>query len=123
MKASISRAVDSSQSLRSKKDLIERFIQSVNIAADVEESWVNFLREQRAIELEQLIEDENLDPAATHTFVDQSFKSGSIQTFGTGLARLLPAVSIFSPSGEHEAQRGRVIDKLQNYFERFFNLS
>ena len=122
IKASISRAVDSSSSLRSKKDLIESFIQSVNIDANIDESWVQFLKEQRAIELEQLIEDENLDPAATHTFVDQSFKSGSIQTVGTGLARLLPAVSIFSPSGEHEAQRGRVIDKLQNYFERFFNL-
>ena len=122
IKTSISRAVDSSSSLRSKKDLIERFVQSVNVYTNIDESWVQFLKEQRTIELEQLIEDENLDPAATHTFVDQSFKSGSIQTVGTGLSRLLPAVSIFSPLGEHEAQRGRVIDKLQNYFERFFNL-
>lgn len=120
--ASIRRAVDSSQSLRSKRDLIERFIQAVNIDANIDDSWTQFLKEQRAIELEQLIEDENLDPAATHIFIDQSFKNGSIQTFGTGLARLLPAVSIFSPSGEHEAQRGRVIDKLQKYFDRFFNL-
>jgi type I restriction enzyme R subunit len=83
---------------------------------------VQFIDEQRNQELEQIIEDEKLEGAATRVFMDQAFRSGQIQTAGTGLSRVMPAVSIFSPSGEHEIQRTRVIEKLQNYFERFFSL-
>jgi type I restriction enzyme R subunit len=122
--ASISRAVDSSMSLRSKRDLIEQFISRVNIqdGVDIDIAWVQFIDEQRNQELEQIIEDEKLEGAATRVFMDQAFRSGQIQTAGTGLSRVMPAVSIFSPSGEHEIQRTRVIEKLQNYFERFFSL-
>ena len=124
IKASISRAIDSSMSLRSKKDLIESFIASVNVQqrVDVDEAWAQYVSESRIRELEQIIEDERLEGAATRVFMDQAFRSGLIQTAGTGLSRVLPAVSIFSPSGEHEIQRRRVIEKLQGYFDRFFNL-
>jgi type I restriction enzyme R subunit len=124
IKASINRAVDSSLSLRSKKDLIESFIARVNLqdGVDVDEAWRQFIAEQRSQELEQIIEDESLEGAATRVFMDQAFRSGQIQTAGTGLSRVMPAVSIFSPTGEHERQRTRVIDKLQIYFERFFTL-
>jgi type I restriction enzyme R subunit len=124
IKASISRAVDSSMSLRSKKDLIEDFIAKVNVqeGVDVNEAWTQYVSEQRIKELEQIIEDERLEAGATRVLMDQAFKSGVIQTAGTGLVRVMPAVSIFSPTGEHERQRLRVIEKLQNYFERFFTL-
>ena len=124
IKASISRAIDSSMSLRSKKDLIESFIASVNVqqGVDVDEAWAQYVSESRIRELEQIIEDEKLEGAATRVFMDQAFRSGLIQTAGTGLSRVMPAVSIFSPSGEHESQRKRVIEKLQSYFDRFFTL-
>ena len=124
IKASISRAVDSSMSLRSKKDLIEDFIAKVNVqqGVDVDEAWAQYVSEQRIKELEQIIEDERLEARATRLLMEQAFKSGVIQTAGTGLVRVMPAVSIFSPTGEYERQRLRVIEKLQNYFERFFTL-
>jgi type I restriction enzyme R subunit len=124
IKADISRAVDSSSELRSKRDLIEAFIARVNVqdASDVGEAWTQFMSEQRKLELEQIIDDEKLEPAATRVFMDQAFRSGQIQAAGTGLARLMPAVSIFSPAGEHERQRLRVLGRLHSYFERFFNL-
>jgi len=124
IKASISRAIDSSMSLRSKKDLIESFIASVNVqqGVDVDQAWSQYVSESRIRELEQIIEDEKLEGAATRVFMDQAFRSGLIQTAGTGLSRVMPAVSIFSPSGEHESQRKRVIEKLQSYFDRFSTL-
>ena len=124
IKASISRAVDSSLSLRSKKDLIEGFIASINMqpGVDIDEAWTQFVSEQRIKELEQIIQDENLEASATRVLLDQAFRSGQIQTAGTGLSRVMPAVSIFSPTGEYERQRNRVVEKLQNYFERFFTL-
>ncbi len=124
IKASISRAVDSSMSLRSKKDLIEDFISRVNVqeGVDVDEAWTQYVSEQRIKELEQIIEDERLEAAATRVLMDQAFRSGVIQTAGTALVRVMPAVSIFSPTGEYDRQRSRVTEKLQNYFERFFTL-
>jgi type I restriction enzyme R subunit len=121
---SISRAIDSSMSLRSKKDLIEGFIARVNVqdVSDLDDAWAQYIGEQRSQELEQIIEDENLEGAATRVFMDQAFRSGAIQTAGTGLARIMPATNIFSPAGEHEAQRTRVVSKLQNFFERFFTI-
>lgn len=121
---SISRAIDSSASLRSKKDLIEGFIARVNVQGitNVEQAWSSYLGEQRSQELEQIIEDENLEGAATRVFMDQAFRAGIVQTAGTGLTRIMPATSIFSPAGEHDAQRSRVAGKLQNFFERFFTL-
>jgi type I restriction enzyme R subunit len=124
IKATISRAVDSSIELRSKKDLIERFISRVNLqgGVSVDTAWSQFIGEERNSELEQIIEEEKLQGAATRVFMDQAFRSGEIQTAGTALARIIPPVSMFTGSGEHEMLRARVISKLQNFFERFFTL-
>lgn len=122
IKAAINRAVDSSINLRSKKDLIEAFIARVNNSSNVGEAWSQFIGEQRDQELAQIIEEESLEPAATRVFVDQAFRTGVIQGAGTGLARIMPARNMFSPAGEYTQQRNRVLDKLQNFFERFFTL-
>jgi type I restriction enzyme R subunit len=122
IKAAINRAVDSSINLRSKKDLIEAFIARVNNSSNVGEAWSQFIGEQRDLELEQIIEEESLEPAATRVFLDQAFRTGVIQGAGTGLARIMPARNMFSPAGEYTQQRNRVLDKLQSFFERFFTL-
>ena len=122
IEANISRAVDSSVSLRSKKDLIEKFIAMVNVETDVDMSWRKFVEEQRAIELEQIIQDENLDVAGTHVFMDQAFQEGQVSTAGTAFTRLIPAKSMFSPGDEHGEQKRRISDRLQSFFERFFSL-
>jgi type I restriction enzyme R subunit len=122
IEANISRAVDSSVSLRSKKDLIERFVALVNAETDVDLSWRKFIEEQRTLELEQIIQDENLDVAGTHVFMDQAFQEGQVSTVGTAFSRLIPAKSMFSPSDEHGEQKRRIADRLQGFFERFFSL-
>jgi type I restriction enzyme R subunit len=122
IEANISRAVDSSVSLRSKKDLIEKFVAMVNVETDVDMSWRKFIEEQRAIELEQIIQDENLDIAGTHVFMDQSFQEGQVSTVGTAFTRLIPAKSMFSVGDEHGEQKRRIADQLQSFFERFFGL-
>jgi type I restriction enzyme R subunit len=122
IEANISRAVDSSVSLRSKKDLIEKFVALVNVETDVDKSWRAFIEEQRAMELEQIIQDENLDIAGTHVFMDQAFQEGQVSTVGTAFTRLIPAKSMFSASDEHGEQKRRIADRLQSFFERFFAL-
>jgi type I restriction enzyme R subunit len=119
IRVAIERAVDSSVSLRSKKDLIQKFVDSVTLETNVESDWLKFISEQRVMELEQIIEDENLDSPLAHTLVERSLKTGELKLEGTSLTRLLPPVNRFSPSGDLGAQKQRVFDKLSKFFERF----
>jgi type I restriction enzyme, R subunit len=115
--------VDASPSLRNKKDLIERFVDSVSERADVDESWRAFIAARRAEELQQIVEEEELDAAKTATLVDNAFRDGEIPTTGTAITTILPPVSRFAAGGHHAAKKRAVVDKLKAFFERFSGLS
>jgi type I restriction enzyme R subunit len=122
IRANLDRVVDSSLALRSKKDLIEQFVASLNATSDVDASWTNFITEKKMAELEQIIQDESLDVPATHIYLEQAFKEGQLTVAGTALTKLMPARNMFSPANEYSIQKDRVLDKLQKFFERFFAL-
>jgi type I restriction enzyme R subunit len=122
IKAKISKTVLSSYSLRSKNDLIEKFVDSINNDSDVEGDWRKFINEQKKVELGAIIKDENLNPEATEEFINKAFADGELRTAGTDVIKLLPAKNMFSPSFEHALQKAFVIDKLKAFFERFSNL-
>ena len=122
IRASITRAVDASPSLRSKKDLIEAFVDSVSPSGKIDEEWQAFIRTRREAELTAIIESEGLRPEETRTFVDTAFRDGVIQTGGTAITQVLPPVSRFSPGGAHSETKQRVLTKLSEFFERFFGL-
>jgi type I restriction enzyme R subunit len=123
VRAQIERAVDSSPTLRNKKDLIEAFVDSLSVDADVDVEWRTFIEAKRKAELDRIIADEDLDPEATQAFIEGAFRDGAIQQTGTEITRVLPAVSRFSPSGAHAVKKQAVIAKLSDLFERFFGLS
>ena len=75
----IRKAVDSSMQLRSKKDLIENFIATVNTATKVDEDWIKFVTEQKKTDLDTLIVEEKLKPDETRKFVDNSFRDGILK--------------------------------------------
>jgi type I restriction enzyme R subunit len=122
IKARISKTVLSSYSLRSKKDLIERFVDSINNDSDVEKDWRTFIADQKKIELNKIIHDENLNQSVTEDFINKAFADGELKTAGTAITALLPAKNMFSPSYEHSIQKASVIQKLKLFFERFSNL-
>ena len=119
IRVAIERAVDSSFSLRSKKDLIQRFVDDITVDTNVESYWSKFISEQKQIELEQIIEDESLDTARAHVLMEQAFKTGELRLEGTAVSRMLPAVNMFAPDSEYSAQKQRVFEKLAAFFERF----
>jgi len=122
IKTTLVRAVDSSFSLRSKKDLIEQFVSSVNANTDIDKGWASFIMERKAAELEQIIEDEKLSVPAAHLYMEQAFREGQLQVTGTALTRVLPARNMFSAANEHTALKNRVLEKLQFFLERFTGL-
>ncbi len=119
----INKAIDSSVELRNKKDLIEKFIQSLSPSASVTNNWQTFVDEKKIEELDQIIREENLDKEETHKFITNSFRDGYVQTTGTGLAKILPPVSRFTPTGERTQKRETVIEKIKAFFNRFWDIS
>ncbi|MBL8158748.1 type I restriction endonuclease subunit R [bacterium] len=119
----INKAIDSSVELRNKKDLINKFISSLDANSVVDEDWQKYVEEKKVEELDQIIKDENLDPDATYNFVQNAFRDGAVAITGTALTKVLPPVSRFSPSGERSRKRDSVLNKLTSFFERFIGIS
>ena len=117
----ISKAIGSSIQLRSKKELIENFIGSVNADTDVEKSWKDFVRQRKDEDLKEIIDSEHLKPQETRTFIDNSFRDGQVRTTGTDIDRILPPISRFG-GGNRQEKKKSVIDKIQAFFDRYFGL-
>lgn len=118
----IQRSIDSSPTLRNKKDLILDFVDRVSASGEIDEEWRVYIQAQRAAELEAIITDENLKPDETRAFVDHAFRDGSIPTTGTAITKILPPASRFSAGGSHGEKKQRVLARLAEFFERFFGL-
>ena len=117
----ISKAIGASLQLRSKKELIENFIASVNASTDVDTDWQTFVKQQKEADLNEIIETENLRPEETQRFVESSFRDGEIRTTGTDIDKILPPMSRFG-GGNRQEKKQSVIQKLMSFFERYFGL-
>ena len=123
VRASISRAVEASPTLRNKRDLIEQFVDSVSVLGNVDDQWHAYIEAKRTEELERIIEEESLRAEPTRAFIASAFRDGGIQTAGTAVTKILPPLSKFSASGGYGDKKRMAIEKLQAFFERFFSLS
>jgi type I restriction enzyme R subunit len=123
LRATISRAVDASPSLRNKRDLIEQFVASVSLHGDVDDQWRSYIEAKRVEELDRIIEEESLRAEPTRTFIASAFRDGGIQSAGTAVTKILPPLSKFTPSGGYADKKRVVLAKLEVFFERFFGLS
>jgi len=122
IRASISRNINASPSLRSKKDLIEQFIQSVSFAAPIDEQWTAFITQKRNTELESLILQEELKAKETRRFMQRAFRNGELKTAGQAVSKLLPNISRLTENNRYILTKQRVLDKLDAFFKRFFGL-
>ncbi len=118
----ISKAVGSSIQLRSKKELIENFIGSVNADTDVEKSWKEFVKQRKDEDLKEIIDSEHLKPQETRAFIKNSFRDGQVRTTGTDIDKILPPMSRFGGSDNRQEKKKTVVEKLQAFFERYFGL-
>lgn len=71
---SIRKAVDASMQLRSKKELIEAFINRVNVDTQVTTDWRRFVLTQEENDLAKIIMAEKLKPEETRKFVSNAFR-------------------------------------------------
>lgn len=118
----INRSIDSSPTLRNKKDLIIAFVDDVSIQGEIEAEWKHYINTRKETELDQIIREESLKPEPTRAFMNSAFRGGAIQRTGTQITSILPPSSRFTPVGGHQEKKNRVLDALSAYFERFTGL-
>ena len=117
----IRKAIDASPELRSKKALIENFIDGINDVDDVMTEWRTYVAAEKERELTAIIEEEKLKPDETRKFIENAFRDGSVKTTGTDIDKIMPPVSRFG-SGNREEKKQGIITKLLKFFERFFGI-
>ena len=117
----ITKAIDASPELRSKKALIETFIAGINDVQDVMAEWHDYVAKMREEELLKIIKEEKLKEVETRKFIENAFRDGKIKTIGTDIDKLMPPVSRFGNSNR-SIKKQNVIDKLKSFFERFFGI-
>ncbi len=117
----IEKAVYSSMNLRSKMELIRKFLSGINAQTEVDSDWKKFVDEQREHELIIIINEEKLKFDETHKFIDNCFRDGVLKTTGTDIDIIMPAVSRFG-GGNRGEKKKRVIDRLLMYFDKYIEL-
>ena len=122
IRLSIEKAMDSNIELRSKKELILRFIDKINTASDIDKDWRDFVNENMKKDLNDIIETENLKEKETQTFMKNAFHDGELKSTGTTFANILPPVSMFDKDNSRAKKKATVLEKLQAFFEKYLGL-
>ena len=117
---SIKKAIDASPELRSKKALIETFINGINDVDDVMTEWHDYVVTMRENDLQIIIEEERLKPDETRKFIENAFRDGEIKTAGTDIDKIMPPVSRFG--GGRSTKKQGVVKRLMAYFEKYFGI-
>ena len=120
---SIRKQVEASPDMRDKRDLIEKFIESMTPekGRNVGNDWETFIAEEKKRQLDAIIADEDLKPKETESFMQRAFKDGFVTETGTGIAKILPPVNPFLPESGEKKQN--VIEKLKAYLQKFMGLT
>lgn len=119
----INKAILASPELRNKKDLIDQFIDSLNQDSDVYKDFETFMNSKKKEELDRIIEEEGLKGEETYEFIRKSFDRGSIEENGTEVVNILPQMSRFSVDNDRAKKKQRVLDKLIEFFDKFFSIT
>jgi type I restriction enzyme R subunit len=117
----IDRAIKSSIELRSKKELIDGFISTINAQTDVHNDWKKFVLQQKETDLTALITEEKLKEDETRKYIENAFRDGNVKTTGTDIDKLMPPVSRFG-GGNRAAKKQSIIEKIQAFFEKYFGI-
>jgi len=120
----IRKAIDSSPSLRNKKDLILNFIASLTVNDTVTDEWRKYIENKKKEELDKIISEESLEPKETKIFVTEAFINGEIRQTGTAIVKVLPPTSMFGDTAgmSRSDKKKTVFQKLIKFFNRFWGL-
>lgn len=108
--------VASSFELRSKKMLIEAFIDNIDSTDNVSKDWSKFVQKKAIEELDEIILNKNLNKKETYELMEFSLKNETLNLDGSKLDKIMPPVSIF---GGRAKKKEELTYILQEYFDKY----
>ncbi|EOW8235202.1 type I restriction endonuclease subunit R [Campylobacter upsaliensis] len=119
----ILKLLDSSLSLRSKRELFLRFIDSLHTQSNVEKDFSTYIKMCKDNALQDIINALDLDPKKTKEFMQDSFERGELRDYGRAFGEILPPSPLFGKGAEQTHKvRKQALEKLQAFFELFKGL-
>ena len=119
----IVKLLDSSLSLRSKKELLLRFIESLNPQSDVAKDFSTYIAARKDENLSSIITELKLKPEKTRAFIQDAFERGELRDYGQAFGEILPPSPLFGKGAEQTSEiRKQALEKLQAFFELFKGL-
>ncbi|EAI7258821.1 type I restriction endonuclease subunit R [Campylobacter upsaliensis] len=119
----ILKLLDSSLSLRSKRELFLRFIDSLHDQSNVAKDFSTYIKMCKDNALQDIIDSLNLDPKKTKNFMQDSFERGELRDYGRAFGEILPPSPLFGKGAEQTHKvRKKALEKLQAFFELFKGL-
>lgn len=119
----IRKSIDSSPDLRDKKELIEQFIESLTPGSEVVDEWKTYVNAQKRHEFQAIVESEKLRPEAAKEFIATSFRRGYVPEGGLELSGIIPPLNPFDPSANREGVMQRVLEKIKQFFNKYFEVA
>ena len=117
--------VSSDPELRSKKELIERFLETLDATADgsaVGDEWQSYAKDMCQKELDTIVSDEGLKTPDAADFARECLRTGTVPVDGEALSKILPPMSRFTPDGKRDEIRSRVAERLKEFVRRFADI-
>ena len=96
----INKAIDSSPDLRDKKDLINRFIESLTPDSEVTDKWKEYVDAEKRKEFERIVIEEHLKEGPAKEFIDP-----------------------FDPNANREGKLQKVLGRIKGFFGKFFEIA
>ena len=59
----------------------------------------------------------------TYAFVKKAFDRGNVEENGTDVVNILPQMSKFTADNDRSKKKQRVLDKLIEFFDKFFSIT
>ncbi len=119
----VNKAIDSSPDLRDKKELINKFIQSLTPDSEVTEKWKHYVDEQKCKEFDKIVSEEHLKEGPAREFIATAWERGYVPEGGLELNAIMPPINPFDPSANREGKVQTVLNKIKSFFQKFFEIT
>lgn len=118
--AQINRTIDASIQLKSKKELIIKFIDNITNSSMLPGEWKTYITKCCEDDLNTIITKYNLKVDETTKYINDAFKHGSLKTTGADYDAILPKMSRFG--GKKAKVKAEVTEELIIFFEKYFDI-
>ena len=123
IRVKISKSIDSSPDLRDKKELIEKFIDSLTPDGDVDSEWKQYVNKEKRQQFDQIIEEEHLKKEKALEFIENAFQRGYVPEGGMELDSIMPPINPFDKAANRQGKIQIVLDRIKAFFNKFFDIS